>query len=214
MTDIHEPARAIAKACLNHVPFDGWTEETLAMAASESGFNSHDWQVYLSAGVIDAILLNGQMADEDMTAAFHALETAPEKTHLKIRELIMIRLHQGRPHKEAIAKTVSYLSQPRHAGAASKSLYATVDAMWRAAGDEATDFSFYSKRATLAGVYSATLLCFLGDDSPNLEKTEAFLDRRLKDVAQIPKFTAPAKAAVGRLSSLASSLAAGVRRPF
>ena len=36
-----------------------------------------------------------------------------------------------------------------------KLLYRTVDAMWYAAGDTSTDFNFYTKRATLAGVYSA-----------------------------------------------------------
>ena len=70
--------------------------------------------------------------------------------------------------------------------------------------------SFYTKRATLAAVYSATLLAFLSDDSADMEKTKTFLDRRLRDVAQIPKVTAPAKAAVGKMASLAGGLASSL----
>ena len=59
--------------------------------------------------------------------------------------------------------------------------------MWRAAGDTSTDYNFYTKRVTLSAVYSATLLAFLSDNSADMEETEAFLDRRLADVARLPK---------------------------
>ena len=57
-----------------------------------------------------------------------------------------------------------------------------------------TDYNFYTKRATLSAVYSATLLAFLSDNSADLAKTEAFLDRRLADVAKLPKMARPARA--------------------
>ena len=72
-----------------------------------------------------------------------------------------------------------------HAPLAMRLLYETVDGIWYAAGDSATDFSFYSKRATLAGIYAATLLYWLGDRSPGFSDTRAFLDRRLAGVARL-----------------------------
>ena len=59
--------------------------------------------------------------------------------------------------------------------------------MWYAAGDTSTDFNFYTKRATLAGVYSSTLLYWLNDRSPGSEATWGFLDRRIDDVMRIEK---------------------------
>ena len=59
--------------------------------------------------------------------------------------------------------------------------------MWYAAGDTSTDFNFYTKRATLAGVYSSTLLYWLNDRSPGGEATWGFLDRRIDDVMKIEK---------------------------
>ena len=67
--------------------------------------------------------------------------------------------------------------------------------MWRAVGQTDTGFSFYTRRATLATVYSATLLAWLADNSGDIAKTEAFLDRRLANVASIPSITAPLRGA-------------------
>ena len=54
-------------------------------------------------------------------------------------------------------------------------------------------FSFYTKRGTLAAVYSATMLAWLADNSLDLDKTVGFLDRRLADVARIPRLTKPVR---------------------
>lgn len=210
-------AEEIVKAALHHVPFDGWRMTTLEMAAEECGYDSAQLHNALPDGVDDAIALYGQMADRDMVAAFEALEEAPAKTHLKIRALILCRLEEAMRHKQTVSKTMAYLAQPQHAAKASKMLYNSVDLMWRTAGDDATDVSFYSKRATLAAVYSATLLAFLSDDSGDMAKTEAFLDRRLRDVSQIPKVTKPAKAAVSKAASLVGGIASQLisrGRPF
>ena len=210
MTNQAMIAEDIVRAALGHVPFDGWTMTTLAMAAADCGHDEAVLAQHFARGVPDAVALYAAMADCDMLDAFDALEDAPTKTHLKIRALILCRLSLAMPHKETISKTLAYLAQPQHAGLAAKLLYQTSDVMWRATGDDATDFSFYSKRATLAGVYSATLLAFLADDSADMAKTEAFLDRRLADIAQIPKVTAPAKAAVSKVASLAGGLVSGL----
>jgi ubiquinone biosynthesis protein COQ9 len=60
--------------------------------------------------------------------------------------------------------------------------------MWRMAGDTATDFSFYTKRMTLAGVYSSTLIVWLDDMSPGLENSLQFLKRQLSNVAAFGHF--------------------------
>ncbi len=59
------------------------------------------------------------------------------------------------------------------------------DAIWHAAGDRSADFSWYTKRAILAAVYSATVLYWLRDTSEDDAATLAFLDRRLAGVGRI-----------------------------
>ena len=79
------------------------------------------------------------------------------------------------------------LTLPQHAALGLRLLYETVDGIWYAAGDRATDFSFYTKRVTLAAVYATTLLYWLEDSSPDSADSRAFLERRLTEVASIGK---------------------------
>jgi len=80
------------------------------------------------------------------------------------------------------------------------------DRMWRIAGDRATDFNHYSKRAILMGVYGSTSLVYLDDDSDGLAATRAFLDRRLGDVMRFEKLKAGWRGSRERLPSLSRFL--------
>jgi len=201
-----QTAAAIVEAALMHVPFDGWGSEALLAGASDAGFGPEAVDAHFPGGAIDAIVLHSALADEAMVAAFDAMDDRPEKIHLIIRTLILVRLEQASAHKEAVRRALSVLALPGNALISAKSLYRTIDLMWRSAGQRDTDFSFYTKRASLAGVYSATLLAWVADNSGDMEATEAFLDRRLGDIARIPKATAPFKA----FASLGAGLGAGI----
>jgi ubiquinone biosynthesis protein COQ9 len=60
-----------------------------------------------------------------------------------------------------------------------------VDGIWHAAGDQSADFSWYTKRASLAGIMLPTLLFWLNDIEFDNETTLAFFDRRLDGLARI-----------------------------
>ena len=186
----------VIEAILNHIPFDGWSKTSLDMAAADCGLSGAEMQSLFPAGIGDALTAYSAYADKNMVTAFHgqrAAEIADMPVHKKIRSLILIRLEQAVPYKEVVRRTLAFLAQPQHAKLAGQLLFSTVDEMWRAAGDTSTDYNFYTKRATLSAVYSATLLAFLSDNSADMAKTEAFLDRRLADIARLPKVARPAK---------------------
>ena len=208
----------LIEAVLNHIPFDGWSEASLKMAAADCGVSDAELTTLFPAGIANAIAAYGAWADEKMKAAFldrFEAELSVMPVHKKIRTLILIRLKQAAPHKEVVRRTMAVLARPQHAKLAAKLLYDTVDVMWRAAGDTATDYNFYTKRATLSAVYSATLLAFLADNSADMSKTEAFIDRRLADIARIPKLAKPAKGMAdmaGRMAMrFASTVMSGLR---
>ena len=98
------------------------------------------------------------------------------------------------------------MAKPEHAELGSRLLYKTFDRVWRVAGDRSTDFNFYTKRAILGVVYGATMLAFLDDDTPDMQKTRAFLDRRLQDVAKIPKVTKPLREVANMIGTVASRM--------
>ncbi len=181
--------RAILEKTLDHVPFDGWTERSLRQGAADAGFDDAVLRRAFPGGPADAIEFWSTQTDRDMAAAL----AKQDITELKIRERIAAavrwRLEASAPHREAVRRSLSYLGQPQHAGLGLRCLYRTVDEMWHAAGDTATDFNFYTKRGLLAGVYTSTLLFWLDDQSEDHEATWTFLDRRIADALRIPKVT-------------------------
>ncbi len=169
-----DPARDGAiRAMLPLVPELGWTVRALRQAAGP------DADLLFPGGPVEMVETHSALADATMAAT----PTAETRLSRRVRALLLARLDQAEPDREAIRRGLSLLSLPGNRPAAARSLLRTVDTLWLAAGDTATGFSWYSKRALLAGVYSATLLYWLrrggGPD------TEAFLDRRLADVARI-----------------------------
>ena len=91
------------------------------------------------------------------------LATEPEEAHLKdrIAAAVRARIEILNLHKEAARRAASFLALPHNAPLGAKLMMRTVDAMWRAAGDRSSDFSWYTKRAILAGVYGATFAYWL-----------------------------------------------------
>ena len=203
---VSKEAAAIVLAALMHIPFDGWTEEALMAGAVDAGIDLERVNVCFPSGPIDAIVTYIAMADTEMVSAFEALDDKPEKVHLMVRSLILLRLKQASAHKEAVRRALTLLALPINTSQSARTLYRTVDAMWRAAGQKDTDFSFYTKRATLAAVYSATLLAWMADTSSDMKTTEAFLDRRLRDVARIPQMTGPARSIFAAGQKLAEGI--------
>ncbi len=182
--------RAILDKALGHVPFDGWSERTLRQGAEEAGLDDTMWRRAFPRGGADAIEFWSTETDREMAAALAEQDIADLKIRERIAAAVRWRLEALAPHREAVRRSLSYLSQPRHAGLGLRCLYRTVDEMWHAAGDTATDFNFYTKRGLLAGVYTSTMLFWLDDDSEGHAATWPFLDRRIADALRIPKITA------------------------
>ena len=153
----------ILRASLPHVPFDGWCEATLFAGGNDCGHDAEAVRTAFPRGATDAIALHSRLADQSMVDAFLELPERPEKVHLTIRQLVLLRFETAQPDKDAIRRAVSVLAMPVNAKLSAKLLYETVDLMWRAAGQKDTNFSFYTKRGTLGAVYSATMLAWLAD---------------------------------------------------
>jgi ubiquinone biosynthesis protein COQ9 len=190
----------ILDAALPSIVFDGWTFVTLETAAISIGRTAFDVKRAFPNGVAEAVALFSTRADTQM---LEALATDYDLSTMKIRERIaacvMVRLRQNAQHREAVRRAVGFYALPWNAAAGLTALYATVDAMWRAAGDTSTDYNFYTKRALLACVYSSTLRVWLDDESADLAETEAFLRRRIENVMEIEKAKAKVRDGLGKI---------------
>jgi ubiquinone biosynthesis protein COQ9 len=196
-------ARAILDATLARVPFDGWTWSTVEAAAGDVGEAAETARRVFPHGVRDVLAFFLAEADRRMREALAEQDLAALPIRQRIATAVRLRLEQAAPHREAIRRALALQMTPAYASALPGDVARTVDAMWRAAGDTATDFNYYTKRALLAAVYGATLLHWLDDDTPDQTATWAFLDRRIGDVMRIQK-------ARGRFDLLVAKVAAPI----
>jgi ubiquinone biosynthesis protein COQ9 len=190
--------RRLLEAMLREVPFDGWTATSLRRALAAAGASELDAERLFSGGIVGVIRFFVDEADRAMVAAAPAEQLAQLPVRARIARLIRARLESLAPHRESIRRAVG--TQVRAASSSLlHSLYGTVDTIWREVGDTATDFSFYTKRATLAAVYAATLLYWLDDGSEGSSDTWAFLERRLDNVMAFYKARGRAERFLSRL---------------
>lgn len=210
--------RTLLDAALPHACIDGWTRDMLALAAADAGLPEGEADRAFPRGGIDAVLAYVRFVDDDMVAEMEELEqTEPAvyenmRTREKIAIAIQVRLESQYGNRDAVAKGLRLLADPRYAPEAAKSLARTVDAIWRLAGDTSTDFNFYTKRGLLAGVYSATLLYWLNDNSEDQHKTWEFMRSRIGEVLKVGQATAGFAKVADRLPNPFRLCAAGKRR--
>ena len=82
---------------------------------------------------------------------------------------------------------MAIMAMPQNAASALRTGWHSADVIWRLAGDTATDYNHYTKRAILASIYGATLAVFLDDESEDKAETRAFLERRIDGVMRFEK---------------------------
>lgn len=177
----------LADAMAAEAAFDGWTRTVLAAGARRLELQQGEADRLFPGGPVQVLTHLSQRADFRTVEDMEKEGVGALKIRDRIKGAVRIRLERHAGEREAVRRALALLSLPFNAGVALKLLYKTVDAMWYAAGDTSTDFNFYTKRATLAGVYSSTLLYWLNDRSTGAEATWAFLDRRIDDVMKIEK---------------------------
>jgi len=189
----------LIEAMLPDVAFDGWSHPALRTAAHRVGIAADEAEALFPRGALDLVAEFSRWADRRM---LDWLETAPPEAggvSGGVKRAICLRFEIVLPWREAVRRALSVLSVPPHAALGARLLYETVDGIWYAVGDSATDFSFYTKRATLAAIYSAALLYWLDDRSEGLVETHAFLDRRLAELKGLTAARRRLEAGLARL---------------
>ena len=183
----HSQTRQIARdaalrALLPLVAQHGWTLPAVRLAAGK------DADLLFPGGAAELVEAYIDLADREMAEAA-APALAEQKLSRRVRTLIATRLEQAAPHREAVRRAAAVLARPSNSLVAARCTARTVDAIWAAAGDTSADFSWYTKRAILAAVYSTTLLYWLSG-SGDMARTLAFLDHRLAGVGKLGKLRA------------------------
>ncbi|MEA1618465.1 COQ9 family protein [Erythrobacter sp. T5W1-R] len=192
---LDELALALAPDIAASAIFDGWNETALVAAAEMAGVDPDVAKLAFPAdapGDRAMAMIAAWIAsvDQAMEAEWPQERLATLKIRERIRTLVAFRLEAVAHIDEAVRRALAIMAQPQNAARALKLGWHSADIMWRLAGDTATDYNHYTKRAILAGIYSATLAVFVNDDSEGKADTYAFLDRRIDGVMRFEKIKA------------------------
>ena len=189
---LDEVRAVLAPLVARHAAFDGWRAAAVDHAAQQAGVDQALARLAFDAdrrggnaiGMIEAWFAS---IDEQMTGKATPEVLAGKGVTARIATLVETRLALLAKDREALRRALAILAMPLNIARAGQLGWRTADHIWRAAGDTAADFNHYSKRATLAAIYAATMLVFLDDESDGLTETHAFLARRLAGLGRFEK---------------------------
>lgn len=167
--------------------FDGWTNTAVALAAQQAGVDGDVAALAFKDGAVAMIDAWFAHVDAVMVAALPAEVLAGMKIRERIARQVEARLTELAPHRDALRRALAILAMPHNVARAARLGWRSVDLMWRQAGDTATDYNHYTKRAILGSVYTATVTVFLNDESEDSADTRAFLARRIEGIMRFEK---------------------------
>lgn len=184
MTD---PSNRLIDAALDHVPFDGWSEVTFKAAMQDTEIDEATARALFPRGPVDLALAFHRRGDEALRELLRTTDLSEMRIRERITFAVRKRLELIEDHKEAVRRGSTLFALPPYAADGARAVWETCDAIWDGLGDPSDDINWYTKRGTLSGVYSATVLYWLGDQSEGHSATWAFLDRRIENVMQFEK---------------------------
>lgn len=211
--------RRILAAALPHVPFDGWSQATIDAAAAEAGVDRHVAKLAFPRGGVDLALFQHREGDRALAALLSDLAESGALQAMRVRDRVAMavrkRLELAEPQREAVRRAAALFALPIHAADGARAIWETADAIWTALGDPSEDLNWYTKRAILSGVISASTLYWLNDDGEGRVASWAFIDRRIEDVMRFEKVKSAVNAnPLGKLAMAGPNwLARKIRKP-
>ncbi|XP_023673026.2 ubiquinone biosynthesis protein COQ9-B, mitochondrial-like isoform X2 [Paramormyrops kingsleyae] len=181
----------VLNAALEFVPQHGWSAEAIAAGAETLGLSSASSEIFPN-GAGDLVLhfvvkCNNQLVQilAEQHKRVQLGEAEPKKTAEFLREAVETRLRMLVPYIDTWPQAMSILLLPHNIPESLKHLSTLVDDIWYYAGDRSTDMNWYTRRATLTGIYNTTELVMLQDTSVDFQDTWAFLDNRIRDIVNM-----------------------------
>lgn len=199
----------LLQAALTHVPFEGMNDRALIAGARDLGMSPQLARVHCPQGGAGMAAAYHRQCDAELA---RLVADAPSTGRIRdrIADAIWQRLMLSDP--ELVRAGAAVMALPQNATQGAKLVWETADTIWTALGDTAEDVSWWTKRATLASVWGAVVLYWLGDHSEGRADTRAFIDRRIEDVMQVEKLKASVRKIPGA-GALTDFATGWIRKP-
>lgn len=171
--------QSVLDAAVLRAPALGWNARMVRAACADNGLSLGDEELLLPNGARDLAALLSRRHDDRAMEALAEVDPSALKIRERIARAVSERMEAGAADLEATRKCAAFLALPTNADLGLRLTWETADLLWRWAGDTATDWNHYSKRAILSGILvpALTMRWFDGKDA-----AEAFVARRIENV--------------------------------
>ena len=202
--------QAVLDSAIERAPALGWNGRLVRAACEAQGLSRGDEELLLPNGARDLAALLWRRHDDQAMAALADIDPATLKIRERIARGVEARLEAAAVDGEAEKRVAGFMALPTNADLALTLTWATADRLWRWAGDSATDWNHYSKRAILSGILVPAMTLRLFDGKA---AADAFVAARIENVMSFEKWKAGKDfdAPMTRITDLLARLRYGAR---
>ena len=162
---------------------EGWSEKVLKQLL-QNGVEKSDLVTFFQYDYKELLKYSLEELNKSLEKEINKINIINYSLNKRIKKILMYRFNILNNDKEFYKKTFYHLLIPSNNKIMKSSLYKSVDTMWYLAGDNSTDFNFYTKRLILAVIYINALFVLF---NKNFDEVELNIDRNLKKISKIPK---------------------------
>lgn len=179
--------QTVLDAALGLASQRGWNSRMVRAACDACGLSRGDEELLLPNGARDLAALLSRRHDDRALATLADVDAKSLKMRERIAAAVSARMEAGAADLEAARRCAAFLALPPNADLGLKLAWESADQLWHWAGDTATDWNHYSKRAILSGILipALTMRWFDGKDA-----ADAFVAARIENVMAFEKWKA------------------------
>ena len=157
-------------------------DDFLANLLKKNNINYGDFLLTFPAGQKDVISLIVEKWNDEVLAEYN---DDGLRFSGKITLLLKLKVKIALKNETLFTNLYSMCLSPKYIDVAYKITHLDVNFMLNVAGDKSADFSYYTKRLSLGAVYTSTM--FMAYRTQNFDKTEHFIDKRIKNIVDFTK---------------------------
>ena len=177
----------VLDAAFTIAPETGWNSLLVRRAAAACGLSRGDAELLLPNGPKDLAALAARRHLARTFVRLEGVDPMALKVRERIRTAAWAKVEATMEDGPAARNLAGFFALPQNVPLALRLFWEAADALWRWAGDTATDENHYSKRAILSAILASTLAVRLG--SGELAARD-HLDARIEDVMRFEKWKA------------------------
>ena len=179
--------KRILDAAIIHAGVEGWSEPCFDNAVADSGIDPKIAASFFPKGPVDLALEFHRDGDNRMVEAMKSEDFETLGITGKVANAVFLRLQVDEGYRHIVRRSMSLFALPMFAVHGGTATWGTADRIWTFILDDPKDFNWYTKRATLSAVISASALYWLSDSSENCINTREFINRRIDNVLALGK---------------------------